>query len=63
MTKFDNKRLYTAISKLKLNHQEPIKAAFFMGKTYTQIAKERDVTEGAIRHSIERAKNNLKKFL
>ena len=62
LSKFDNERLYAAISKLKPNHQDLIREAFFMGKTYTQIAKERGVTEGAIRHSIERAKNNLKQY-
>lgn len=55
--------LYEAIRKLTPNQQYIIRAHYFDGRTFTDIANELGVGVSSVTRAVERAKNSLKKFL
>ena len=59
----ERERLYAALLKLKPRHQELIRLAFFDGKSYCQIARDRGCGEATIRQSVNLAIKKLKNFL
>ena len=63
ITKDEHSRLYTAISQLSPRQQYLIEQVYFMGRKYTDIAREEGVDRTAISHATKRAINKLKKLL
>lgn len=56
------KKLYSAISKLKPKQQELIKAVFFQNISLTDYAKNEGVTVSAVSQRLSTALKKLKKF-
>ena len=61
--KFSNQELYTAISNLPEKQAKRVYAHFFLHMSKAGIAKVEDVSERAVRESIERGLKNIAKFL
>ena len=55
------KTLYNAISTLSEDQQWIVKEVYFKGRSNTDIAHELGVTEGSIRHRLERIYKKIKK--
>lgn len=60
--KYLSKKLYEALSTLSPEQQRRINAKFFLGLSYTSIAKAEDCDESAVRRSIQRGMAQIKKF-
>lgn len=60
--KYLSKKLYEALSTLSPEQQRRINAKFFLGLSYTSIAKAEDCDESAVRRSIQRGMVQIKKF-
>ncbi len=63
LVKERNRELYQAIMKLSPRHRYLITEVYFKGKSITEIAREESKSKSTIFDGLERAKNNLKKFL
>ena len=55
--------LREAIGQLTPNQQDIIRAYYFEGRTFTEIAQALGVGVSSVIHAAERAKKTLKKFL
>lgn len=60
--KYMSKKLYEALSTLSPEQQRRINAKFFLGLSYTSIAKAENCDESAVRRSIQRGMAQIKKF-
>ena len=58
-----NGRLYSALQSLQPQQQELIRQVFFEEKSLTAIAREAGVTEGAVRHRLNKIYKRLHTFL
>ena len=56
------KTLYKALSTLSEDQQWLVKEVYFKGRSNTDIAKELGITEGPVRHRLERIYKKIKKF-
>ena len=63
IAKDEHSRLYAAISQLSPRQQYLIEQVYFMGRKYTDIAREEGIDRTAISHATKRAINKLKKLL
>ena len=63
IAKDEHSRLYAAIPQLSPRQQYLIEQVYFMGRKYTDIAREEGVDRTAISHATKRAINKLKKLL
>ncbi|MEW8995709.1 sigma factor-like helix-turn-helix DNA-binding protein [Clostridium sp.] len=61
--KLINESLYEALGKLSFDKRKLIYLVFFQRKTIVSIAKERGVSETAIRKSLKRIYKDIKKVL
>ena len=59
----DEERLHDAIRQLKPDQQAMIRAIYFQGVSVNDYAARMGVTQSAISHRLQTAKQNLKKFL
>ncbi len=60
--KYMSQKLYEALSTLSPEQQRRIYAKFFLGLSYTSIAKTEGCDESAVRRSIQRGMLQIKKF-
>lgn len=60
--KYMFKKLYEALSTLSPEQQRRINAKFFLGLSYTSIAKSESCDESSVRKSIQRGMAQIKKF-
>lgn len=60
--KYLSKKLYEALSTLSPEQQRRIYAKFFLGLSYTSIAKSENCDESSVRKSIQRGMAQIKKF-
>lgn len=58
----ENDALYRAIAQLPQSQQKLLRAYFFNGLSYTEIAHHLGKTPQAVRQAIERAKKQIRKF-
>ena len=60
---YEKEQLYQALASLSDKQRQRVYAHFFLGMSYSSIARLENVRERSIRESIRRALRNMEKFL
>ena len=60
---YEKEQLYQALASLSDKERQRVYAHFFLGMSYSSIARLENVRERSIRESIRRALRNMEKFL
>ena len=61
--KYEKEQLYKALASLSDKQRQRVYAHFFLGMSYSSIARLENVRECSIRESIRRALRNMEKFM